>query len=103
VLAERAGIARERAYDVFAASAVAAPFVHYRRDAFERPGEVPVAFRLALAAKDLGLILELARRSAAPMPQAERNLDVLARAVEAGLGDADVSAVAEFLRHGKEA
>jgi 3-hydroxyisobutyrate dehydrogenase-like beta-hydroxyacid dehydrogenase len=106
VLAERAGIARERAYEVLASSAVAAPFVQYRREAFERPGEVPVAFRLALAAKDLRLILGLATECGARMPQAELNLDVLGRATEAGLGDADVSAVAELLRLepiGKEA
>ena len=98
VLAESAGIARERAYEVLAASAAAAPFVHYRREAFERPGDVPVAFRLVLAAKDLRLILDLAGRCGARMPQAELNLDVLRRAIEAGLGDADVSAVAELLR-----
>ena len=37
-------------------------------------------------------------RCGARMPQAELNLDVLRRAIEAGLGDADVSAVAELLR-----
>ena len=98
VLAERAGIARERAYEVVAASAVAAPFVHYRRTAFERPGEVPVALPMTLAGKDLRLILELASDCGAPMPQSELNLDLLGRAIAAGLGDADVSAVAELLR-----
>ena len=38
VLAERAGIERSVAYDVFASSAVAAPVVHYRRPVFEAPG-----------------------------------------------------------------
>jgi 3-hydroxyisobutyrate dehydrogenase-like beta-hydroxyacid dehydrogenase len=98
VLAERAGIARERAYEVFASSAAAAPFVHYRRSSFEHPGDVPVMLRLALAAKDLRLILALAAECGAPMPQSQLNLDVLGRATEAGLGDADVSAVAELLR-----
>ncbi|MCU1617123.1 MAG: 6-phosphogluconate dehydrogenase, NAD-binding protein [Frankiales bacterium] len=46
VLAERAGIERAWAYEVFANSAVAAPFVVYRREAYQRPGEVPVTFRL---------------------------------------------------------
>jgi 3-hydroxyisobutyrate dehydrogenase-like beta-hydroxyacid dehydrogenase len=106
VLAERAGIARELAYDVLAASAAAAPFVHYRREAFERPGEVPVAFRLRLAEKDLRLVLGLAEACGAAMPQSELNLTVLRRALGAGLGDSDVSAVAELLRSeavGKEA
>jgi 3-hydroxyisobutyrate dehydrogenase-like beta-hydroxyacid dehydrogenase len=98
VLAERTGLSREQAYEVFAASAVAAPFVHYRRTAFERPGEVPVALPMTLAGKDLRLILELASDCGAPMPQSELNLDLLGRAIAAGLGDADVSAVAELLR-----
>jgi 3-hydroxyisobutyrate dehydrogenase-like beta-hydroxyacid dehydrogenase len=98
VLAERAGIDRLRAYEVFANSAVAAPFVQYRRAAYERPGETPVTFRLELAAKDLRLALSLAESVGAPLPQTTTNLAVLSAAVEAGLGDADESAVAEHLR-----
>jgi 3-hydroxyisobutyrate dehydrogenase-like beta-hydroxyacid dehydrogenase len=98
VLAERTGITRERAYEVFASSAVAAPFVHYRREAFERPGDVPVALRLRLAEKDCDLILQLAAEVGQPMPQTELNLEVLRRAAEAGFGEDDVSAVAEYLR-----
>src|SRR5215216_8081402 len=60
VLAERAGVARETAYEVLAASAVAAPFVHYKREAFEHPGRPPVAFSLDLVEKDLDLALDLA-------------------------------------------
>ncbi|GAA0926673.1 hypothetical protein GCM10009558_106850 [Virgisporangium aurantiacum] len=56
VLAERAGVDRRAAYEVFAASAVAAPFVHYKRAAFEDPDGTPVAFRLDLVAKDLALL-----------------------------------------------
>jgi 3-hydroxyisobutyrate dehydrogenase-like beta-hydroxyacid dehydrogenase len=98
VLAERAGVARESAYEVFAASAVAAPFVHYRRAAFERPGEGPVGFTVSLAAKDLDLILDLAEANEYAMPQAELNLDVLRRAIADGFAEYDVSAVAQLLR-----
>jgi 3-hydroxyisobutyrate dehydrogenase-like beta-hydroxyacid dehydrogenase len=98
VLAERAGVDRLRAYEVFAASAVGAPFVHYRRDAFERPGEVPVAMRLVLAEKDLALILDLAARLGTRLPQAEVNVQVTREAEAAGFADADISAVASFLR-----
>jgi 3-hydroxyisobutyrate dehydrogenase/2-hydroxy-3-oxopropionate reductase len=98
VLAERAGIDRATAYEVIAASAVAAPFVHYRRTEFERPGESPVAFRLALAKRDLDLILGLGERLRSPMPQAELNRSVLEAAVIDGFGDNDVSAVAAYLR-----
>jgi 3-hydroxyisobutyrate dehydrogenase/2-hydroxy-3-oxopropionate reductase len=98
VLAERAGIERKAAYAVFAESAVAAPFVHYRRDAFERPETAPPAMRIDLAAKDLDLIIALARSVDAPVPQAGLNLDVLYEASEAGFGADDVALVAEFLR-----
>jgi 3-hydroxyisobutyrate dehydrogenase-like beta-hydroxyacid dehydrogenase len=98
VLAERAGVDRLRAYEVFAASAIAAPFVHYRRDAFERPGEVPVAMSLVLAEKDLELILELAAWLGARLPQAEVNVQVTREAEAAGHAEEDISAVAAFLR-----
>jgi 3-hydroxyisobutyrate dehydrogenase-like beta-hydroxyacid dehydrogenase len=98
VLAERAGIARELAYDVFENSAVAAPMVKYRHDAFLYPEETPAAFALRLAAKDLRLITALADDVGAPMPQAEVNLSVAAAAVAAGFADDDMSAVARYLR-----
>jgi 3-hydroxyisobutyrate dehydrogenase len=98
VLAERAGLDRLRTYEVFANSAISAPFVHYRRAAFERPGEVPVAFRAELASRDLRLILGLGEAVGADLRQARANLTVLDEAVEAGFGDADVSAVASYLR-----
>jgi 3-hydroxyisobutyrate dehydrogenase-like beta-hydroxyacid dehydrogenase len=101
VLAERAGIERRRAYEVFAASAIAAPFIHYRRQEFEEPGSVPVAFRLALAAKDLRLALELAAGLEQPMPQAELDLGILEAAIAAGHGDRDVAAVAGYFRERK--
>jgi 3-hydroxyisobutyrate dehydrogenase-like beta-hydroxyacid dehydrogenase len=98
VLAERAGIERARAYEVFAESAVAAPFVRYKRDAYLRPGELPVGFSLELAAKDLRLALALAGDVGADLPQTRVNLAVLDDAVTAGYGSADESAVAEHLR-----
>jgi 3-hydroxyisobutyrate dehydrogenase-like beta-hydroxyacid dehydrogenase len=98
VLAERAGIDRLKAYEVIASSAVAAPFVHYRRTEFERPGEPPVAFRLTLAKRDLDLILDLGERLRSPMPQAGVNRSILEAAVVNGFGERDVSAVADYLR-----
>lgn len=102
VLAERAGIARADAYEVFLNSAIAAPFVHYRQEAFEHPGEVPVAFRMVLAGKDLRLARELARATGAALPQAARNQEIFARAVAAGYGEHDESAVADYLREHPE-
>jgi 3-hydroxyisobutyrate dehydrogenase-like beta-hydroxyacid dehydrogenase len=100
VLAERAGIERTAAYEVFVAGALSGPFVVNRRAVFEHPGEGPQPFSLHLAAKDLRLALDLADEVGAPMEQAALNRDVLERAVAAGLGDLDESAVAVYLRGG---
>jgi 3-hydroxyisobutyrate dehydrogenase-like beta-hydroxyacid dehydrogenase len=102
VLAERAGVARETAYQVFADSAVAAPFVHYKREAFEHPGRPPVAFSLELVGKDLDLILALAEAAGVPMEQAASNRQVVRAAIAAGLGGHDLSELATFLRSGPD-
>jgi 3-hydroxyisobutyrate dehydrogenase-like beta-hydroxyacid dehydrogenase len=98
VLAENAGVDRSVFYDVIADSAAAAPFVGYKRQAFEHPESAPVAFSLDLVGKDLRLILQLADRVGAPMAQARTGLDTVDRAVRSGLGDADMSALALLLR-----
>lgn len=98
VLAERAGIERTVAYDVFASGAGGAPFVHYKRDAYERPEEAAVAFSLDLVAKDLELITALGERVRAPMRQAATSLEIVRGAIANGYGGRDLSAVAVYLR-----
>ena len=100
VIAERAGIERELAYDVLAASAAGAPFVGYKRAAYLDPEATPPAFTVELAAKDLRLITAFADELGVPVPQARTNLEVLRRAGEAGRGDDDFAAVAVHLRGG---
>jgi 3-hydroxyisobutyrate dehydrogenase/2-hydroxy-3-oxopropionate reductase len=98
VLAERAGVDRIAAYDVFAASAVAAPYVGYKRDAFLHPEHAPVAFPLDLVAKDLDLISGLAGTVGARMEQLAANRRAVTRALALGYGQRDLSAIAEMLR-----
>jgi 3-hydroxyisobutyrate dehydrogenase-like beta-hydroxyacid dehydrogenase len=98
VLAEKAGLDRETAYDIFEAGAAGAPYVKYKREAFLKPGEVPVAFSLGLVAKDQQLIHDLAELTATRMDQAEASRQLVAEAVRAGLGERDISEVAVFLR-----
>jgi len=98
VLAEKAGVESELAYEVIASSAVGAPFVAYKRAAYEHPGSPPVAFALDLVAKDLDLARALADRVGAPVPQLATNRRVVGDAIGAGLGDADLSAIARHLR-----
>jgi 3-hydroxyisobutyrate dehydrogenase/2-hydroxy-3-oxopropionate reductase len=101
VLAERSGIERSTAYEVFASSAIAAPVVHYRRAVFEQPETAPVTFSVDLANKDLGLILTLASEVGASMPQADANLAVMQQASKSGLGDHDIGEVATFIRQSR--
>jgi 3-hydroxyisobutyrate dehydrogenase-like beta-hydroxyacid dehydrogenase len=98
VLAEKAGVDRSAAYDVFAAGAAAAPFVLYKRPAFEDPDNAPLTFTLDLMAKDLDLILSLAGEVGAPMEQAERNRELVERAIGDGFSGRDLSAIAEYFR-----
>ncbi len=98
VLAERAGISSEDAYDVFAGGAVAAPYVLYKRDAFLRPDETPVAFTVALMRKDLDLARRLADDVGVDMAATRAADEVLARAAEQGLADADFASVASVIR-----
>ena len=97
VLVQQAGIDPALAYDVFEQSAAGAPFVHYKREAYLRPDEAPVAFRLALARKDVQLVLGLADDVDVVMTQAKANLAVLDAAV-AAFGEDDMAALVTHVR-----
>ena len=98
VLAERAGLDRALAYDVFASSAAGAPYIGYKREAFVDAEGAPVAFSLDLAEKDLRLIGELADRLGVPMPQSDVNRQIIGEASARLGGSRDMSAVAVHLR-----
>jgi 3-hydroxyisobutyrate dehydrogenase-like beta-hydroxyacid dehydrogenase len=98
VLAERSGISREVAYDVFVAGAAGAPFVNYKKPNFMDPDGAPPTFSLDLTAKDLRLILELAESVGSPMPQTRVNQELVRAATEQFGPDRDTSIVAEHLR-----
>jgi len=98
VLAEKAGVDRAIAYEVFANSAAGSPFIQYKQSAFLNPDDTPLAFSLDLVAKDLDLILSLAERVGVEMDQGAANREVARKAIAAGLGDQDMSALAGYLR-----
>jgi 3-hydroxyisobutyrate dehydrogenase-like beta-hydroxyacid dehydrogenase len=102
VLAERAGIARDTAYDVFAGGVVAAPYVLYKRDSFVRPEDTPVGFTVDLMRKDLRLVLELAREAEVELTAVLAADEMLRRACDRDLGDGDFSGVAQVIRNGRE-
>lgn len=98
VLAERAGVDRKTAYEVFAGGAAGAPFLDYKRAAYENPDDAVVAFSLDLVAKDLELITALGARMGVTLDQANTSLQVVRAAIESGLGEKDLSAIAVYLR-----
>jgi 3-hydroxyisobutyrate dehydrogenase-like beta-hydroxyacid dehydrogenase len=99
VLAERAGVDRATTYEVLESSAIAAPYVKYKHDAFLDPDNAPLVFSLLLVAKDYDLIASLAEKVGATMPQADASRALIAAAIaDSGLGEADMAAVATHLR-----
>lgn len=95
VLAERAGIERETAYDVFAGGVAAAPYVIYKKEAFVRPEQTPVAFTIDLMRKDLRLAFALAEELGVTLAAVRAADDVLAQADD---GSADFARVADVIR-----
>jgi len=57
----------------------------------------PTMFSLALAAKDGGLVLEVARELGVPVPVAAEVAQVLVAAVGAGLGEHDFTDIVELI------
>ena len=72
--------------------------MQYKRDAFVKPEETPVAFTVGLMRKDLGLAFSLADEAGVSLPSANAAAGVLDRAVERGLEDADMARVADVVR-----
>lgn len=98
VLAEGAGIVRDKAYEVIATSAVASPFVAYKRAAFLDPDGVPTAFALELMRKDLALALALGGSEGVPLLAASAAAEAIA--IASGLEGAgeDLVRLADALR-----
>jgi len=90
-LAEGLGLPREKAFEVLAATPLAAQ-AERRRESIES-GEYPPRFALYLARKDAELVVAAARKAGVDLRLTEAARAWLAGAEEAGLGDRDYSAV----------
>lgn len=99
-LAEAAGIAPERAFDVIEASAACAPMLKYRRPLYLDEAAHDVTFTVALAQKDMRVTAELARAVGVAMPQGEATLSVLSKAAQDGFADRDMAAILNYMRKG---
>jgi 3-hydroxyisobutyrate dehydrogenase-like beta-hydroxyacid dehydrogenase len=85
-------------YDVLESSAVAAPYVSYKREAFLHPEAAGVAFPVSLLLKDVRLGLELAQEHSLDLPVATTVGRFLDEARGAGLADRDMAEVLHHLR-----
>ena len=90
-LADGLGIDRDTAFEILASTPLAAQ-AERRRPALES-GEYPPRFSLALARKDADLVAEAAARAGVDLRLAEAARSWLREAEEAGLGEADYSAM----------
>jgi len=95
VLAQRLGLSQDVAFEVLAATPLAAP-AERRRTSIES-GEYPARFSLALARKDSDLILQAAAAAGADLRVAEAARTWLVDAQDAGWGDRDYSALLAYM------
>jgi len=96
LLAEKAGIPRERAVEALLKSVIASPMLKYRGPfVLEMPREA--LFNVGMIQKDLGLALELGRSVGVPLPSTALTQELMTAARGLGLGEYDFSVVFDVL------
>jgi len=97
LLAEKAGIARERAVEALVKSVVASPMVKYRGPFVLGQMSTDAWFKVAMMQKDLQLALDAGRASAVPLPLTSVTQEWMTAARGLGLGDYDFAIVFDVL------
>jgi 3-hydroxyisobutyrate dehydrogenase-like beta-hydroxyacid dehydrogenase len=96
LLAEKSGIAREKAVEVMLASVIASPMVAYRGPfVLEQPDEA--WFDCHMMQKDLNLALELGRELEVPLPTTAVTNELLTAANGMGVGEKDFAVLFDVL------
>ena len=96
LLAEKSGIAREKAVEVMLASVIASPMVAYRGPfVLEQPDEA--WFDCRMMQKDLNLALELGRELEVPLPTTAVTNELLTAANGMGVGEKDFAVLFDVL------
>jgi 3-hydroxyisobutyrate dehydrogenase len=90
-LAQALGIEPQRFLDAIAGGNMDMPYAHLKSAAM-LSGDLEPSFRLALAHKDVGLIVEGAEQAGLEVPVARTTAAQMARAIELGHGDEDMAA-----------
>jgi 3-hydroxyisobutyrate dehydrogenase-like beta-hydroxyacid dehydrogenase len=96
LLAEKAGITRERAVETLLKSVVASPMLKYRGP-FVREMPAEALFNVPMMQKDLELALELGHQLGVPLPTTAVTQSMLTAAHALGLGEYDFSIVFDVL------
>jgi 3-hydroxyisobutyrate dehydrogenase-like beta-hydroxyacid dehydrogenase len=97
LLAEQAGIPRERAVDALLRSVVASPMVKYRGPFVLGRMPTEAWFKVAMIQKDLQLALDAGRARGVPLPLTAVTQEWLTAARGLGLGDYDFAIVFDVL------
>jgi 3-hydroxyisobutyrate dehydrogenase-like beta-hydroxyacid dehydrogenase len=98
VFAEQHGIEPATAYDVLGSSAVASPYLTYKRAEFLDPGANPPSAPVSIVDKDITLALDAAGHASIFLPGAAAVRQVLIAATALGLREADMSRVIDVVR-----
>ncbi len=96
LLAEKAGIPRERAVEALMKSVLASPMLQYR-STFVVTSPAEPLFDCVMMQKDLGLALEMGRAVGVPLPTTALAHELLVAARAMGLGDRDCAAIFDVL------
>ena len=97
LLAEKAGIARERAVEALLKSVIASPMVKYRGPFVLGQMPTDAWFKVAMIQKDLQLALDAGRASGVPLPLTSVTQEWMTAARGLGLGDYDFAIVFDVL------
>jgi 3-hydroxyisobutyrate dehydrogenase-like beta-hydroxyacid dehydrogenase len=96
LLAEKSGIARERAVETLLKSVIASPMIKYRGPfVLGMPEEA--WFNVPMMQKDLDLALDLGRTAGVPLPTTALTQSMLTAARALGLGEHDFATVFDVL------
>jgi 3-hydroxyisobutyrate dehydrogenase-like beta-hydroxyacid dehydrogenase len=97
LLAEQAGVARERAVEALLRSVIASPMVKYRGPFVLGQMPTDAWFKVGMIQKDLQLALDAARAAGVPLPLTAVTQEWMTAARGLGLGDYDFAIVFDVL------
>lgn len=101
-LGEAAGLDRQTVLAAISGSGFAAPVMRHKAGRMTARSYAGPDFRLRLMAKDLALAVDQARPAGVDLPMVEAAARCHDAAVQAGLGEADCAAIAQFFERTSE-